>query len=456
MGHWADALLPGLKRRLGIESDEQHQTLLAVLRAAEAQIGLLTGHDWSPRLAAMEINSGGLPFAELPDLQTGSSTPIPGAWPIPDPVHPAIAMIIQLAAPVTLPHHAATTEEAFTIAGRLVAECVGNGLLTGAVRAYLGAVRERGELKEFVRGLLDPDRQVHIPVIGAVFDGWWFQITRRLGIVTRDTPDDHRLIEILATLDGQPAALIAYEPRLIMARLTEHPVRWAMPVRIWITDDSSTDRAWRMRGFADAIHRHGIPILSVDADTTAAEATAQLLLAAHWHGYLEGDEAAIPPALSAAFPKEVASVRRGTDSPDRDAAASLLFERLLRPGFDPRRSAPMIRRYIRRHAATIIRAHQGEVSPGRWVELDIGERYYYRLLAKFAGKNLGGKYVVDEAALESIRRHLKQREDRAKAIELLRLRGFKEAAARRAVQRHPQDWLKTAQPRRRRQPPDEA
>jgi hypothetical protein len=446
--HWADDLLPEAKRRLGIDSGEHDGELLAIGRTVEAQIGLLTGHDWSSRSASIEIKPGALPFAELPDLQVSSASTTPAAWPIPDPVHPDVAMIMQLAPPVTVPDHAAPKAEALKVAGWLVAECATRGLLLDAIWRLLAEVRERGDLKEFFRGLLDPEHQVHVPVVGAVVDGWWLQISRQLSILTKDTPDDHRLIEVLTPPDGQPGALIAYEPRLIIARLTEHPAKWAMPVRIWITDDSLTTRAWRMRGFADTIHRYGIPILTIDTDSTAAEAAAQLLLAAHWHGYLEGDEAAIPPALAAAFPKEVASVRHGTGAPDSDSAAALLFERLLRPGFDPRRSAAMMRRYVRRHAATIVRARWAQENPGQWVKLGISERYYYRLVSKYAAKNLEGKYDVDHDALEMIRAHLKQRDDRAAAIELLRVRGFTPAAARKAMQRHPRDWLKTAQPRR--------
>ena len=44
------------------------------------------------------------------------------------------------------------------------------------------------------------------------------------------------------------------------------------------------------RFLATAIHEHGIPILSLDPESTAEEIQCQFLLLAHWHKYVGADE----------------------------------------------------------------------------------------------------------------------------------------------------------------------
>jgi hypothetical protein len=175
-----------------------------------------------------------------------------------------------------------------------------------------------------------------------------------------------------------------------------------------------------------------------------------MLLVAYWHGYLEGEETAlIPASLASAFPRDVARVRSGTGASDTQEAAALLFERLLRPGFDPTRGAGSIRRYIARHATTLVRAHRtSAVEFHRWDELEISERYYYKLLAKVAQKGPDGGYRVDDGTVGKIRAYLDARKRRDAAMELLRVRGFEAAAARKWLQRHSIDEIATAAPRR--------
>jgi hypothetical protein len=196
-----------------------------------------------------------------------------------------------------------------------------------------------------------------------------------------------------------------------------------------------------------------VPILCLDERSTPEEVVAQILLAAFWHGYLDPEDAAIPPALLRAFPRDVERVRRGTDSPDSQAAAGLLFERLLRPGFDPTRGAGSIRHYIARHATTLVRAHRtSEVEFHRWHELGLSERYYYKLLATFALKGPDGRYEVNDEVLAKMRAYLEGRQQRQMAMALLRKRGFKDAAARKWLQRHSIDEIRTARPRSPRRP----
>jgi hypothetical protein len=218
---------------------------------------------------------------------------------------------------------------------------------------------------------------------------------------------------------------------------------------VWIIADTAESDTWRLRGVSDTIHNHGIPVVSVDGESTAAEVAAQLLLVAHWYGYLYKEAAAIPQALVAAFPTEVAWVRRGTNSPDSVAAATLLFERLLRPGFDPRRSAASMRRYMRRHAATIVRAHLSEKSLRHpWDELDVSERYYYRLVRRFGKPTADGGLEVNGSVTDSIRAYLATRKRRKDVRDLLLLRGFSKEAAHKWLQRHSLDDVIDARPRR--------
>jgi hypothetical protein len=451
MGHWADDLLDGLKAHLRIESDGRDDELRQTLRLSQGHLELLAGRSFGEiRHLNMRWKPNGLPFVDIPDLLVASYTDQEGGWAIPDSLNPSVAMVMQVGTFERQGGSAGPRADAIRQAGHLVAYCATHGLFQEAVGRWLLEQRDAGSTEDLVSALIDPAIHCVVPIAGGEADGWWIQISRRIRLMTRDTPEDHRLVEVLAPVDHGAAVLVATEPMIIVARLNEHPVRWALPIRVWIVEDAPRSNAWRLPGFSSAIRSQGLPILTVDDETSPEEGAAQALLAAYWHGYLDGEEAAIPPALAAAFPKEIGWVQRGTNAPDRAAAATLLFERLLRPGFDPRRSAQSIRHYIRRHAATIVRAQHGELSPGRWVELDIRERYYYRLLAKYGTKDLAGRSEVDDATVALIRQHLKRRSDRAKAIELLRLRGFREAAARKAVQRHPRDWLKTARPRGRR------
>jgi hypothetical protein len=159
------------------------------------------------------------------------------------------------------------------------------------------------------------------------------------------------------------------------------------------------------------------------------------------------------PAYSAA----VERIARATGAPGKRAAAALLFEGLLRPGFDPAMGAAAARRYVSRKATIAILNHRkasdGSVRP--WEALGVSERRYYKLLQRFAPK-IGARYQVDEGVLEQIRTHLASRDQEADkhaaAMDLLQERGFSYAAARKWLQRHDLSEAVTAMPRCR-QPP---
>jgi hypothetical protein len=75
-------------------------------------------------------------------------------------------------------------------------------------------------------------------------------------------------------------AKVAVEPLLIAGRVTSHPADWAMAVRIWPSAVRPAGRPWRY--LASAIHEHGIPVLSLNPESTAEEIQCQILLLAHY------------------------------------------------------------------------------------------------------------------------------------------------------------------------------
>ena len=78
--------------------------------------------------------------------------------------------------------------------------------------------------------MMDPAVRFHVPVLRASADGWWFQIARRLIWVTSETNNEGRLLELLldgATTSDEVIPLVATEPILIAAPMTQQPVEWA-------------------------------------------------------------------------------------------------------------------------------------------------------------------------------------------------------------------------------------
>lgn len=228
-----------------------------------------------------------------------------------------------------------------------------------------------------------------------------------------------------------------------------------MAVRIWPSAVRPAGRPWRR--LASAIHEHGIPVLSLDPESTAEEIQCQILLLAHWHKYVGAGEPEIADVIAAAYPQAVERIARATRAPDRRAAAALLFEGLLQPGFDPARGAEAARRYMNRKATIAILNHRktadGAVRP--WEALGLSERRYYKLLNQFAPKT-GARYEVDADMLEKIRSHLISRDEvtetHAAAMELVQEQGFSYAAARKWLQRHNYSEALTAWPRSKRPP----
>lgn len=450
VGHSVDRRPSDVEARLGGTRYESDGVVDANLRRAQQALELLAGRGFANgREATLRFDSGGLPFVEVPDLVVARSTASDHYWPIPDPVRPTVAQIVQTGGRVGPRKTPASTPTALARAGEMVAACARDNDFGRSVSNWLERRQSEGELAEVLSQLVDADRFVAIPVAAGEVDGWWFQITRRLRLINAQSEDNHRLVEPIAET-GDRRMLVALEPTLIIARVTEHPSTWAMAVRIW-PFEASMNHGWHLRGLAQAVHRHGIPVITVDERTTSEEAAAQLLLAAYWYGYLEGDADAVPDALSRAFPRAVRRVQSGTGA-DQRTAATMLFARLLNPGFDPGRTAETMRHYVARHATTIVRQHRAELGAHRpWKDLDISERHYYRLVGLLASKGPDGRYEMDDATRERLKvevaRRRSSRQRRQAACELLIARGFSKPAARKWLQRHPIEDVLVARPR---------
>lgn len=448
MGHWADDLLPKVKQELGISGDERDAELLALARWAQSDTELLTGHRMDSRSFDLNIDHGGLRFVATLDAQTATLRAEADCWPIADPVHPEFSNVLQVARTQNPAPHAVGRPEALRAAAAGLAALHRQGVLRLAPLLWFVEQGKNVPASELMGGLRDPANHVHVPVASGSFEGWWVQLSRRIQLVTKDTPDEPSLVEFLAP-PRSGTALVAHEPVLILARMTEHPSDWVFVARIWATEGKvRPPRAWRSE--SQAVHAHGLPILCLDDQSTADEVVAQMLLVAYWHGYIDGDEAGvIPAALAAAFPRQVASVMGGTGAPGIEKAATLLFERLLRPGFDPTRGAGSIRRYITHHATTLVRDHRStEAEFHGWDEFGIKERHYYKLLARFGQKAPDGTYLVGDAVKAKIRSHVDEWRQRQAAMALLRDRGFSDAATRKWRQRHTLEEVATAKPRR--------
>jgi hypothetical protein len=448
MGQWAEESLPELKQRLGISEDDQDAEILAVAREVQAGIELLTGHRMESRPSALRIHHGGLPFVATLSGQSATLRAGADCWPIADPVHPEFANIVQVARAQNLASHVVGKAEALRAAAVVLAAANRQGGLRLAPLLWFAEQARSAPADELLRTLRDPASHLNVSVAQSAVQGWWIQLSLRIRLVSKETPFEPAFLRLLGPhMDGWELA--AQEPVLLVARMTQHPSDWAFVARIWATEGpAQPPRVWRSE--ARAIHAHGLPILCLDERSTPEEVVAQTLLAAYWHGYIDGDEAdPIPASLAAAFPRDVDRVRRGTGASATDEAATLLFRRLLRPGFDPTRGAGSIRRYIAHQATTLVREHRSELAGLRpWDEFEIEERHYYKLLARYANKDPRGRYVLDDAVRAKITSDVAGSQQRKNALELLRLHGFGEAAARKHLQRHGLDGIATAQPRR--------
>ena len=459
MGHWSedlvDELAEELDRRHGESPDRR--VLVEVLAAIGKEIETLAGRSFPPQhRATVTFESCGLPLVEVPDMQVGPMETTAEVWAVPDPVNAQMATTMQVM-PIDPPvRKAAPAAEALVTAGHLIAEASRLGLLEGEyVVRWIDAFIDPEQRNELFRSVMDPLFRFYVPVLSATDDGWWFQITRRLIWITSETNDDGRLVELL--LDGEAnddkaIPLVATEPALIAVPMTRQPVEWAFTARIW-TDGvrRPNDRPWSI--LARAIHGHGIPTITLDSASTPEEIACQVVLKGYWHGYIDSDAPALARAVTSAYPQPVARIQRHTHAPTAESAAAMLLEQLIHPGFDPARGAEATRRYVRRKASIVVMEHRKREAPDRypWTHIGISERRFYKLLPLFADK-VNGRYDYDHDDVVTLMKAYleerdREREIRTAALDLLRSRGFSDAAARKWLQRHEPEQAGDAWPR---------
>lgn len=451
MGHWSERLLEDAAHEIGLDPEAHRDRLIPALEEAAREIEILAGRQFGvTSRRSIRFLPQPFPFVEIPDLQVGSMDLNEGAaWTVPDPVNTQMSTVLQIGRLRPRPtDRPSSIGDALWVAGNLAARGRREGRLSSDyIVWWLGTAIPKDLRLAILRDVFDDEARFNVPILGVGIPGWWIQITRRLFWVTGKTPDEGRLLEPVfepkADADGgkRAAILAAGEPVLILARVTSHPVNWALTTRIWTEDVRIADRRpWRI--LADAIHGSGIPIMTVDAASTDEEVGCQLLLLALWHGYIDADVDGLVDALSRAYPRPVARIRAKTDAPDTRAAAATLLRRLLHPGFDPAKGASATRRYVNRLTSIIVLEHRKANVPAGtlpWQRLGISERRYYKLLRRAKVPKIGNRYQLDEEVLEALRAHLDLKEQptpRRLAKELLIERGFSEAAARKWLQRH--------------------
>jgi hypothetical protein len=458
VGHWSEGLVEEAAALIG--GDPDRERLREVLKATGQEIEILAGRSFGGglRRASVVIDAGGLPLADVPDLQRGSLESNDAVYEVADPVNQQMTTVLQVVPVIEPLPHAIPVGDALFVAGQLVADAARDGRLSDDYMLWwLGDTLKGEERKALLRRVMDPNLRFNVPVLGVELGGWWFQISRRLVWVTDETADEGRLLEPLFDMermkDRQAAPLFAGEAVLIAARLTSQPIDWAFSARIWTEDvKRPIDRPWRM--LAKAVHGYGIPVITIDKASSRMEVACQVLLKAFWHRYISNDEPGLATAVALAFPRQVERVRRGTGAPDAKSAAAALLEGLLYPGFDPARGAEANRRYVSRKASIAIMEYRKEQDADRqpWTRVGVSERRYYKLLSSFAPK-VNGRYSGDrDMIVARMHDYLdlvdRLRSVRADVLEVLRDHGFSDAAARKWLQRHRPEEAITAWPRK--------
>lgn len=129
VGHWSEPLLDEAAARIGPDADRD--VVKALLIKAATEIELLSGRSFGRAgQQTVTIDAGGLPFAELRDAHVAGFESSVDTWPVPDPVNPQFAVVLQLGRFANLPDRAIPTWQALFVAGQLVAWANQAGLLS--------------------------------------------------------------------------------------------------------------------------------------------------------------------------------------------------------------------------------------------------------------------------------------------------------------------------------------
>jgi hypothetical protein len=96
MGHWSEQLVGEAAARIGRGIDDA--ALKSALKQAATEIETLSGRNFNAAERSTEsVETGGFPFAEIPDLLVGSGVESNvEVWPIPDPRDPQHAVLLQV------------------------------------------------------------------------------------------------------------------------------------------------------------------------------------------------------------------------------------------------------------------------------------------------------------------------------------------------------------------------
>ena len=96
MGHWSESLVDDAAAKIGGDPDREALRQMFVQTGREIEV--LSGRSFRElRRWTVNIESGGLPFVDIPDLQVGSMEAVETVHEIPDPVNPQIATVMQVA-----------------------------------------------------------------------------------------------------------------------------------------------------------------------------------------------------------------------------------------------------------------------------------------------------------------------------------------------------------------------
>lgn len=187
MGHWSELLLDEAAAQVGVRADEDRadedrDLLRELLHKAATEIELLSGRTFGhAQQQTSLLDSGGLPFVEVPDAHVGSVDSSPTVWPVPDPVNPHVAIVLQIAKPPYLADRAIPAGQAIWAGGQLVARASRAGAFSPEYMIrWLGNALDPQQRVECLKRAFEPTNRIIVPIIAAVGGGWWFQITRRL------------------------------------------------------------------------------------------------------------------------------------------------------------------------------------------------------------------------------------------------------------------------------------
>ena len=221
-----DDRLAEVRAALGIKGPEHDEELRVLLRVLMAGIESIAGVRFGGglRTRTLDVRTGGLPFVYIRDISLHEEhQDEPGTWPIPDPVQPMFARVLQIGRLPRRTEKPASMAAALRLAAGAVHLGLARGLFVEGVWRWIAQASREVGMEQVLRDAADPSISVMAPALVGEAPGWWLQVTRRLILVHGGTPaEEPDRVELLYA--GKGWALVACEPVVILARTTEHPV----------------------------------------------------------------------------------------------------------------------------------------------------------------------------------------------------------------------------------------